>query len=68
MLPKVKNKWQSIRTSRKAIAILFVQIWLWPQVLSNSLDPGIMFSMIITAAAMFGYNLYVMIDSLEKGL
>lgn len=64
----IKAKFSSISKGRKLGALLFAQLWLWPQVATYDMPPNIAVPLFITAFISFMVNAFFFINTVEAGL
>ncbi len=52
---------------RRLIALLFIQIWVWPQFFANALPPNIFIPLLFTAGGCFIANIIHIMISFDRG-
>lgn len=61
----ITTQFDKIPTYSRWIVLMFVQIWLWPQILDPRMPAGIGFSAIVTMAICVVYNFIKIVNAYE---
>lgn len=59
----ILSQWAKATVHRRWIALMFIQIWVWPQLLDPHMPAGFGFSLIITMTVCIIFNAIKMVES-----